>query len=208
MCAPPTATLSNSSPDRPQARLITGPGSHLVSPPAGRINAVTTTSGHRQRTLLLSPLTMLTLVGATLVAPVDASVSTRPAAQTRVRAIDHPTTAVVGAEQSGSSTTVGVSGLHLRRLVSATGVATEEVANSLNLQSGGAAANTSVGQFGSGEDALSQAAGAADRRGFSAAGRSLTSMVLALARATPCFLEQRAISARSAPWRRGRRATF
>jgi hypothetical protein len=179
-----------------------------VSPTDERINAVTTTSGHRHRGLLLSLLTLLTLLGATLATPVDASASTRVAAETRVRAIGASAAALVAADGRTSSTSVAVSSRSLRRLVSATGVATEEVANSLNLQSGGAAANTSVGQFGSGEDALSQAAGAADRRGFSAAGRSLTSMVLALARATPCFLEQRAISARSAPWRRGRRATF
>jgi len=87
---------------------------------------VTTTAACRQRTLLLSLLTLLTLVGAIGLGPtIDASASTHPAAQTRVRAIDHPTTAVVGAEQPGSSTTVGVSGLHLRQLVSATGVATE-----------------------------------------------------------------------------------
>ena len=87
---------------------------------------MTTTAACRQRTLLLSLLTLLTLVGAIGLGPtIDASASTHPAAQTRVRAIDHPTTAVVGAEQPGSSTTVGVSGLHLRQLVSATGVATE-----------------------------------------------------------------------------------
>jgi|JI10StandDraft_1071094.scaffolds.fasta_scaffold18321_2 hypothetical protein len=172
------------------------------------LEPVTTTSRHQKRGFLLSLLTLLSLVGAFLGPPVDASASTRVAAETRVRAIGDSAAALVAADGRTSSTSVAVSSRSLRRLVSATGVATEEVANSLNLQSGGAAANTSVGQFGSGEDALSQAAGAADRRGFSAAGRSLTSMVLALARATPCFLEQRAISARSAPWRRGRRATF
>jgi hypothetical protein len=48
--------------------------------------------------------------------------------ETRVRAIDHPAPASVGAVDLESSTSVGVSGLHLRRFVSATGVATEQVA--------------------------------------------------------------------------------
>ena len=138
------------------------------------LEPVTTTSRHQKRGFLLSLLTLLSLVGAFLGPPVDASASTRVAAETRVRAIGDSAAALVAADGRTSSTSVAVSSRSLRRLVSATGVATEEVANSLNLQSGGAAANTSVGQFGSGEDALSQAAGAADRRGFSAAGRSLT----------------------------------
>jgi len=44
-----------------------------VSVPAGRINAVTSTSGHRQQGLLLSLLTLLTLISATFGPAVDAS---------------------------------------------------------------------------------------------------------------------------------------
>lgn len=47
--------------------------------------------------------------------------------ETRVRAFDHLTAELVGRVDVGSSTGVGVSGLHLRRQASATGVATEGV---------------------------------------------------------------------------------
>lgn len=95
-----------------------------MSVPAGRIVAVTTTSGHRQRGFLLSLLTLLTLLGAILATPVDASASTRAAAETRVRANDTPTTALVAARDLGSSTVAGVSDVRLRQEASATGVAT------------------------------------------------------------------------------------
>lgn len=86
---------------------------------------MTTTSGHRQRRFLLSLLTLLTLVGAIGLGPtIDASASTHPAAQTRVRAIDHRAPVSVAAVDLGSSTTVEVSSVRLRQLVSATGVAT------------------------------------------------------------------------------------
>jgi len=96
-----------------------------VSPPAGRINAVTTTAAHRQRRFLLSLLTLLTLLGATFGPTIDASATTRPTAETRVRAISHPTAALVATTSPPSPTAVGISGLQLRQLVSATGVATE-----------------------------------------------------------------------------------
>jgi len=96
-----------------------------VSVPAGRIVTVTTASGHRQRGFLLSLLTLLTLAGAFLAPAVDASASTRVGIETRVRAIDTPTTALVGRVDAASSTTVGVSGLPLRQQASATGAATE-----------------------------------------------------------------------------------
>jgi hypothetical protein len=104
-----------------------------VSPTDERINAVTTTSGHRHRGLLLSLLTLLTLLGATLATPVDASASTRVAAETRVRAIDTPTTALIAARDLGSSTGAGVSSVWLRQQASATGVATNSADDVLRL---------------------------------------------------------------------------
>jgi len=75
--------------------------------PAGRIAAVTTTAAHQKRWLLLSLLTLLTLAGAFLAPAVDASASTRVGVETRVRAIDTPTTALVAAHDRSSSTPVG-----------------------------------------------------------------------------------------------------
>jgi len=96
-----------------------------VSVPAGRINAVTSTAAHRQRRFLLSLLTLLTLIAAIGFGPAaDASASTPVAAETRVRAIHTPTPVLVAASDTASPASVGVSGLHLRQLVSATGVAT------------------------------------------------------------------------------------
>ena len=95
-----------------------------MSPPAGRINAVTTTAAHRQRRFLLSLLTLLTLLGIAFGPTIDASASTRSVAETRVRAIDTPTPALVATTSPPSPTAVGISGLQLRQLVSATGVAT------------------------------------------------------------------------------------
>ena len=57
------------------------------------LEPVTTTSRHQKRGFLLSLLTLLSLVGAFLGPPVDASASTRVAAETRVRAIEDPATA-------------------------------------------------------------------------------------------------------------------
>lgn len=95
-----------------------------MSVPAGRIDTVTTTAAHRQRGFLLSLLTLLTLVGAIgFGTAIDASASTRPATETRVRAFDTPASDLVGRVDPGSSTAVRVSGDHLRQLVSATGVA-------------------------------------------------------------------------------------
>ena len=95
-----------------------------MSVPDGRIAAVTTTAAHQKRGFLLSLLTLLTLAGAILATPVDASASTRVAAETRVRANDHPTAALVAANTAGSPHGVGVASVWLRQLVSATGVAT------------------------------------------------------------------------------------
>ena len=95
-----------------------------MSPPAGRINAVTTTAAHRQRRFLLSLLTLLTLLGIAFGPTIDASASTRSVAETRVRAIDTPTPALVATTSPPSPTAVGISGLQLRQLVPATGVAT------------------------------------------------------------------------------------
>ncbi len=54
---------------------------------------MTTASRHQKRGFLLSLLTLLSLVGAFLGPPVDASASTRVAAGTRARAIEDPATA-------------------------------------------------------------------------------------------------------------------
>lgn len=87
---------------------------------------MTTTGGHRQRGILLSLLTLLTLISAIGFGPTDhASASTSVATETRVRAFGTPTPALVAADSAASSTIVGVSGVLLRQLVSATGVATE-----------------------------------------------------------------------------------
>jgi len=103
-----------------------------VSVPAGRIATVTTATAHQKRGLLLSLLTLLTLISAIGFGPaIDASASTRAAAETRVRAIDTPTTALVAARDLGSSTGAGVSSVWLRQLVSATGVATNSVLDDL-----------------------------------------------------------------------------
>ena len=91
---------------------------------AGRIKAVATTGTYRQRTFALSLLTLLTLTGIAFGPTIDASASTRPAAETRVRAIDTPTPALVAATSPPSLTAVGSSGLQIRQFVSATGVAT------------------------------------------------------------------------------------
>lgn len=92
------------------------------------LEPVTTTSRHQKRGFLLSLLTLLSLVGAFLGPPVDASASTRVAAETRVRAIDHPGPVLVGRVDAASSTGVGVSSVRLQQLVSATGVSTEAAA--------------------------------------------------------------------------------
>jgi len=92
---------------------------------------VTTTTAHRQRRFLLSLLTLLTLAGATFGPTIDASATTRPTAETRVRANNHPTAALVATDSHASSTGVRVSGPDLRQSVSATGVATEAVVDDL-----------------------------------------------------------------------------
>jgi hypothetical protein len=74
--------------------------------------------------VLLSLLTFLTVIGATIAMASAGSVSTRPGAESRVRAIATLTGVLVGPRGPRSSTGVGVSGLHLRQVVSATGVAT------------------------------------------------------------------------------------
>jgi len=90
---------------------------------------MTTTTEHRHRGFLLSLLTLLTLVGTIGFGPaVDASASTRPAAETRVRAIAAPATDLVAASDLGSSTAVRVSDPDLRQQASATGVATNSIA--------------------------------------------------------------------------------
>lgn len=90
---------------------------------------MTTTAAHRQRGLLLSLLTLLTILGAIGFGPAaDASAPTRVAAETRVRAIDHPGPVLVGRVDAASSTGVGVSSVRLQQLVSATGVSTEAAA--------------------------------------------------------------------------------
>ena len=95
-----------------------------MSVPDERIVTMATVTAHRQRGFLLSLLTLLTLLGAIFTSPVDVSASTHPAAETRVRAFDTPTAVLVGRVDAASSTTVGVSSVRLRQLVSATGVAT------------------------------------------------------------------------------------
>lgn len=80
-------------------------------------------------------LTLLTLLGAILVSPVDASASTHGGAETRVRAIDTPAAAVVAADSITSPAFVGVSGVWLRQLVSATGVATNSADDVAGLES-------------------------------------------------------------------------
>ncbi len=92
---------------------------------------MTTTAAHLKRGFLLSLLTLLTLLGAFLVSPVDASASTRDAAETRVRAIDHPAAALVELVDPAPPTGVGVSGDHLRQVVSATRVVTNSASDVL-----------------------------------------------------------------------------
>ena len=120
---------------------------------------MTTTGGHQQRALVLSLLTLLTAVSGVAFGPtIDASATTCPATGTRVRAIDHPTSALVAAGEPASPVLVGDSGPDLGQLVSATGVATN-----------------SAGQFGmhTADDLAASAAGAGTGEYF-AAGHALT----------------------------------
>lgn len=64
-----------------------------------------------------------------------ASAATSVGAETRVRAIDHPTPALVEAASTETPAGVGVSGVRLRQLVSATGVVTNTADDFVDLAS-------------------------------------------------------------------------
>ncbi len=83
----------------------------------------TATTHQRRPSVAVLVVAVLVALGA-LFAPA-ASASTGVGPETRVRAFDHPTAALVGRVGLGSSTAVGVSGPSLRQQASATGNATE-----------------------------------------------------------------------------------
>jgi hypothetical protein len=98
----------------------------------------------RQRPSLLSlPMLLaaiLTIAVAGITAPaVDASAPTSPTAETRVRALDHVTRIAVGHPPPATPVSVGVPGVPLRQLVSATGVATKGASGMAGVRAGGGA---------------------------------------------------------------------
>lgn len=90
--------------------------------------AASNTSSRRRRPGALVSVLAVVLALAGIWAPA-ASAATGVGPETRVRAIDHPTVALIGRGDLGSSTGVRVSGPDIRRFVSATGVATNSVGN-------------------------------------------------------------------------------
>ncbi len=85
----------------------------------------TATARHPRPGVAVWVLAVLVALTGLFAPAASAATSTGP--ETRVRAIHHPDPASVGRVDVGSSTGVGVSRLHLRQLVSATGVATNTV---------------------------------------------------------------------------------